>query len=250
MARKKWNNSNYVTGYELARSGLTDAKIAKAFGVSPKTLRMWKTKRGSFKEAIKRGRNVIETQLAKTFQEYIFNQLPSHLKDLWNKINAWEGHKNGIRRIEAMLRDAGKRARQNLFLYSLVNSNFNVSEALRTVNTSRKTFESWVTNEPEFAELMEEIHWHKGNFFEGALVRLVSWGDTPATIFANKTFNRERGYGDKTTIEVSGRVDHAHVHLTVDDLDLPIEVRKQILLALRSKQQENGHVIEEAPSDG
>ena len=138
--------------------------------------------------------------------------------------------------MERLLDNAGKRARQHLFLYALTASNFNASEACRKVNISRKTFENWVTTEPEFGQLIDEMHWHKKNFFESALVGLIRSGDSSATIFANRTLNRDRGYNEKFELEVKGQVNHAHAHIVqIDDLNLPIKVRRLILEAMRDE---------------
>jgi hypothetical protein len=113
------------------------------------------------------------------------------------------------------------------------------------MNMSRKTFENWVTHEPEFGELMNEIHEHKKNFFEAALVGLVASGDSSATIFVNKTFNKDRGYNDKIELSVEGSVQHEHVHahvhahISVDELDLSLEVKREILQAIRLRNRQN-----------
>lgn len=107
-------------------------------------------------------------------------------------------------KIEALLRK-GKRARQHLFIHSWVMSNFNASEACRKVNISRATFQNWM-EEANFRDLIDEVHFHKKNFVEGGLMSLIEQGDTSATIFANRTLNRDRGYNEKVEVE------HTHQH--------------------------------------
>jgi hypothetical protein len=91
-----------------------------------------------------------------------------------------------------------------------------------------------VETDPEFAELVDEIHLHKKDFFESKLVELVQSGDSSATIFANKTMNRDRGYGDKTTIEHTGTVVVEQRVVQIGDLALPVDVRRAILGAVRA----------------
>ncbi len=234
-----WKDENYIRAYELARSGLSDAKISSALGVSALTFGNWKRAKSALKDALERAR-LAKDGKQQTFAEFVYRQLPQNLQELWDQISRCSTVKNGIQRIEALLDNAGKQARQHLFLYALVNSSFSPSEACRQVNISRSTLESWVTQEPEFSMLMDEIHWHKQNFFEASLVDRVKEGDPSCTIFANKTYNRDRGYGEKLDVDLKGNINHTHTHLhvvvKVDDLQLPIETRKLILQAVRAKK--------------
>jgi transcriptional regulator with XRE-family HTH domain len=247
-----WKDENYVTAYELARNGMSEQKMAKAIGVSVSTLRKWKRNKPALSDAIRRGAGDPNgSSPTQSFHEYIYQKLPPELAELYNQIEACESEPNGIKKIEAILRKHGKRARQHLFLHALVSSNFNVSRACSMIQISRKTFESWVTSEPEFHELMQEMDFHKKNYFESALIGLIARGDSSATIFANKTINRDRGYNEKLDLNVSGTIEHEHLHahIAVDELQLKIETKKEILTALRLRKQEtvDAQVIRELP---
>jgi hypothetical protein len=165
------------------------------------------------------------------------------LRELWDEINECEHLENGVERVEALLKGHGIRARQHLFLYALTQSMFNVSQSLRKLGISRKTFENWVANDPDFAELMDEIHWYKENFFEQAFIGRVAAGDTHAIIHAVKTKCRSRGYNDKVEIEHSGTITHENT-VSIVDLDLPAETRRQVLDALRAKMAADERVAE------
>jgi len=229
----KWKDEFYVLAYRLAREGNSDNGIAKALGLTHEALRYQMKRRPALKEAIEEGR---KPDAVKTFQDYVYKRLSPRLKWLWDKVNECEKKVNGVARIEALLEKAGLRARQHLFVHAFLRSNFNASEACRKVNISKKTFDSWRLRDPDFAELVDkELHWHKENFFEGALIKLVAEGHPSAVIFANRNINRHRGY-DKD--EDDGQVLHTHLHtvIDVDELDLPLETKKQILGGLRKKQ--------------
>lgn len=239
MPRKVWKDENYIIAYELAKSGMSEVKMAQALGVSTVTLRKWKQQKPALVFAIEKAKGANSGRaLAKDFHEYIYQKLPPELAEIWDEIHAVEHEKNSILKIEALLKGAGKRGRQHLFLHSLVTSNFNVSRACSMMNMSRKTFENWVTNEPEFGELMNEIHEHKKNFFEAALVGLVARGDSSATIFCNKTMNRDRGYNEKIELDVQGMIEHNHTHalIPVDELTLSLNTKKEILEAVRNRK--------------
>lgn len=241
MKPKKWDERHYVTVYELARSGMTEKEVASALGVSQPTLKRWKAQKPALRDAWDRGTQSREKLQDYTFQDYVFDQLPDHLRELWQEINLIEFETNDIARIEALLQRHGKRARQHLFLYSLAHTNFNITRALRKVNIRRKTYEDWLVNEPDFAELIDEINWHKDNFFEQAFIRRVQAGDTPAVIHAAKTKLRHRGYNEKQEIH------HHHDHnvnvlqatINISELDLPLDVRRTVLQAMREQRADN-----------
>ena len=65
---------------------------------------------------------------------------------------------------------------------------------------------------------------------------LIEEGDTSATIFANKTYNRDRGYGATTDVFVkhSGVVDHNL--LDISDLELSEACKLELLEAIRRRE--------------
>jgi hypothetical protein len=238
-AKTKWKDEFYVTVYSLAKSGMSEARIAKSLGVSTVTLSNWKKKKPALRDAIKRGKSTDKALTTKSFNDYVYQKLPEKLMKIWDEIQSLESQTNGIQKIETLLATNGKRARQHIFLHALVTSNFNVSRACSVCNIPRRTFENWVTEEPDFSELMNEINIHKKNFFEASLVGLVARGDSAATIFVNRTFNRDRGYNEKVDVNVVGKVEHEHVHahIAIDELELNLETRTEILKAIRVRNQ-------------
>lgn len=236
---RAWKDDFFARCYEYARAGLSDTKIAATIGVSIPTLRKWKEERPALRNAINRGRRQHNSGEDSSFREYVYQRLAPDTQALWDEINSVDREENGVLKIQRMMEQTGKLQRQQLYLFALTASNFNKSEALRKTCLPKRTVDFWSETDPTFAELVDEIHWHKKNFFEGALVNLVKEGDRLATIFANKTINRDRGYNDKQEIEVSGTVQHDHNHfISIEDLTLPLEVRQQILAAYREQKQE------------
>lgn len=225
----------YVTVYELARDGFSDNQIAKTIGVILNTLHTWCRQKPALADAIARGRGINKKANTAVFHEYVYNHLSSDLRELWDKIHACEKEKNGVERVNALLKDQGRQTRQHLFIYALTQSAFNTSRALRMVGIPRRTFEQWCSRDPDFAELVDEIHWHKQNFFEQAFIARVAAGDTSAVIHAVKTKCRDRGYNEKIEIEHTGTVKHQHT-IAINELDLDAETLNKILIALRAKQ--------------
>ncbi len=233
----KFHPEMYVAAFELSRGGMSCAGIAKALGVAPKTFQLWCRVKPALGKAVQRGRRGRAPGEEFNFHEYVFEQLSPHLQEVWVEIHRSELETNGTAMVEAMLANQGKRVRQQLFIYALTSSNFNVSQSLRRLNIPRKTYESWVANDTEFAELMSEIQWHKKNFFEAAGMALVARGDVPMTMFALKTQCRDRGWGEKTEIVHSGEVKaSAEVTVKIEELDLDIDTRQALLVAMRKRQ--------------
>lgn len=234
----KWKDDFYVDAFVLARSGLSDTKIAESIGVSNKCFILWKRDRPALRRALDRGRYPKKSgDPAKEFEHFVFNRLPEHLQELWNEIEQCENGRTRLERAEAIFDMAGKRVRQRLFLHALACTNFNITEACRKVNIQRQTYRGWCANEKEFAELMEEVHQAKKDYIEAPLLDLIKARDTKAVIFANKTFNKDRGYGEKVTVEQTGTVEHKHHLVNLDELNLAFDVKLKILEAIQRKEQ-------------
>lgn len=245
-----WSEENYVTAYELARQGMGDCRIAEAMGVSYPTFLDWKKKHKAFASALKRGAAIAKQSDGQgAFRDYVYKRLPPHLKDLWEEINAWEGHRNAQKKIEELLAGQGVRVRQHLWIYALTASNFNASAACRKVNVSKSTLDEWKLKDPDFAELLKEIDFHKGNFFEAGLIRAVNANDISAILFANQTFNRERGYGRQVDVKVSGEVTHNHNMLDLDRLQLRPEILIEIHHAIEKQEEAERNLIAHKNSD-
>ena len=246
---KKWKERFVLDAYDLAREGMCEKNIARALGVSQPTLSDWKTRYPLLGRALRRAYKSLssvedsEGDSISTFRGYVYNRLPQELQVLWDEINQIDKKKTGVEQIERLLSRRGTEARQHLFLYAWTASNFSTSQALRKVNISYSTFRKW-GEDPTFSSLVTEIQWHKKNFFESSLINLVKSGDTGATIFANRTLNADRGYSEKVQVshEHSGTITHAHID--IDELDLPVNIRRLILQAVRKKKVIESRVVD------
>jgi len=242
----KWRNIFFVRAYQLAREGMSDRDIASAIGVKADTFGAWVKRKPTLRKALAEGRlmrvgSAKGTRNPGTFADYVYGKLPPKLQRLWEELEMCSKGKNSLQQVEFILRDHGKRVRQQLFIHALVSQNFNVTRACASVNISRTTFDKWVHTEPEFAELLQQMEIHKRDFYESALVSLVKRGEPSAVLFVNRTINRDRGYNDKSTVDVnvSGTLHHEHAVISVDDLALPLEVRLTIMQALRDKREKS-----------
>lgn len=238
MPRFVWKDRNYVLAFEYAKSGLSNIKIAKAIGVTITTFNKWLQRRPALRFALKRGRRGQGRRGTETLNDYIYKRLSPKMQKLWDFIDKWDQKKNGILRIDAMLEQHGKVARQHMFLHAFITSNFNFSEACRKVNLSERQFDAWKINDPDFAELVHGVTRVKKDFMENALMDLIDTREPSAVIFANKTYNADRGYSPKIHVEHSGTVEHTHALVAIDTLPLDMDVKKQLLKAIKQQEQE------------
>lgn len=237
MPSNKFKDDYYVDSYRLAKEGMRNNEIAGALGTTLTTFKKWIIKYPALKKALKEARIGNNPQKVFSFQDYVYNQLPEELKTLWDEIHAIDELENGVELIEEVLKGTPTRTRQYLFIHAMVSSMFNVSRSLAKLNITKRIYYHWCDSDPDFAELVRELIWHKDNFFEQALMGRVAAGDTSAILHVAKTKLGYRGYSDKIEVHHTGQVEHKHtVELT--ELDLPIEVRKVILEALRVHQGE------------
>lgn len=235
--RKVWKEELIIKIYEYAKAGYHKVEIAQLLGITYATFMSWREKYPTVRYALKKGyawkkENKTGTQ---TWEDFVIGRLPDKEKDLWNKINQLGKDKiGGVAKIEMLLDRAGKQARQYLFIHALMKCKFSLTKACQKVNISKATFNKWKETDPDFVSLVDMIQEAKKDFFESALIRLVESGDSPATIMANKTLNKDRGYGERSEHAPSvGTVNYTVIN--VDELNLPLETRRNILDSLRKK---------------
>lgn len=61
-----YQNKYSKIAYQLALLGATDIQFAEAFGVSETTINTWKKKHQEFSEALKKGKNIADAQVAQS----------------------------------------------------------------------------------------------------------------------------------------------------------------------------------------
>lgn len=238
-----WDDRVYVKAYTLARTGLSDNKVAELVGVSYPTFRKWVREKPALAEALAEARASTkpaegEIRTAGDFIEYSYGLLPEELQGLWDQIAGKFDTRTATTLPSVEWLDdlfstsGGKKARQKIFIHALVSCNFNASEACKRVGIAKSTFDNWMLD-PNFQHLIEQMEWHKNNLFEAGLIGLVRQGDSAATIFANRARNRDRGYDVKHEMEVRHEVE-----VNFADLNLPPEVLRVVLHAIRERNEQ------------
>ena len=164
-----FNYKYLVDIYEMAEAGLKDKEMAKRFKVTPMCFSTWKKKLPSVQYALTKGksRKFNKSKSTKvTWNEYIGTRLSPEVALVWNTINKLDMSPNGYGKIEEILEDKGKTIRQELFVTALMSNNFNTTTACRKVNISKRVFDNWMENDPDFIALVDEIELTKKDFFE------------------------------------------------------------------------------------
>jgi hypothetical protein len=233
--RNKWNEEILIELYEWAKEGMHAKAIAEKMGLNFKLFRMWMRKHPSMAVALQRGYDARKASGA-NYEEFVHGRLSPRAKVVWDKLQEVSKASSRFRKPKEFFRiarEAPTRIRQELFVYAMIHNNFSASRACERVGVGGATFSNW-QKDPGFVEMLQAIQEAKKDFFESHLIKLVRQGDTAATIFANRTLNRDRGYNDKVQIDVSGTIQHTH---SLEEQDLPLEVRRALLQAMRDKAQ-------------
>lgn len=228
MKQKRYDPKFAVDIYMFARMGYSNTQMKTVLGFTK--IDLWIQRFPEVKYALEQARNSKKPRTAKepkveTLQEYVYRQMPASLKVIWDEIDASLNQDLAQEKIESILSNHSERVRQHLWLHAMIYTNFNQSEASRRVNVSKTTLDRWKDQDPNFPKLIEELQWHKKNYFEAGLIELVAERHPLAVIFANKTLNADRGYSDKLTVTHQGEVTHNHNHVVkISELGLPLEV--------------------------
>lgn len=234
MARPTWNgevSTRFLLDfYDACLREDCLKKIAACMEMGPRNLRIKVEK----SKALQLAKKLAEERRGSrdSLADYVYGHLSEDSKDVWNKLEFWQENEKGCTRqqIEAVFLGKKKQVRQEVFLHALVRSGFNCSEACHMVGITRFTLNAW-RQEDAFRRLVDEIQWHKKNFFEHALMDLVEQRHPGAVIFVNRTVNQDRGYGERVTVDHTG-LDR---EFSVEDLDLDLDTRKKILEAIRKR---------------
>jgi hypothetical protein len=242
--RCEWEPIFLVRIYRMVRLGMLDIDIENELGVSHAGYYYWKQTIPELQQAITMAEK--ERESGETLSDWIFSKLSPQLKEIWQKIGRLEKRKDGVSLIQNMLSEEGKLVKQELFLYALCSHDFSMTRALKKVGVSKRELDSWIQSDPGFSDLVEEMQWHKGNFFEESLMRLVRAGNPAAIVFANRSFNKERGYGTSTQVDVNvrGQVMHGIVDLGEIMSSLSEACQIELLHALRDREKKEKIVLD------
>lgn len=182
-----------------------------------------------------------ELQQAKAFADehrnkgylgnYVVKNLSKEARAVWNKIQDLSTQEE----IDAIFKGRPLRIRQQLFCTAVLYTGFDLSKATSMIGINRGEIDRW-KKDPDFLQMLEEIQFHKKNFFEKALIGLVHENHPGAIIFVNRTYNRDRGYSDQIDLNVHAQEGATEFSLEelISDMDLPTQ--KKLLAAIEKRK--------------
>jgi hypothetical protein len=218
--------------YDACLRENSNAGIVARLGWDPKMLWHRLQKWEEFRFAKKMADENREKTLS--LSSYIFEHLSKESQEIWEKIQFWKDSTSAYEKINAILSGRTKKVRQELFIHALVTNHFDATTACKLVSIPYTQLLDWKKDDLEFRQLIEEIHWHKKNFFESSLVNLVEGGSEKAILFVNRTLNSDRGYTEKLEVKNTSK----EQDFRLEDLKLSIEVKKEILNAMRLAKEQ------------
>lgn len=188
----------YVKAYRAARMRLSNHAIAKALGIMPSTMGIWMAENEAFREAVEQGRR--DDSGLGLFRAFYQQRLSPECRAYWDELV--QSDPRARARAKRKLGDAGLRMRQQVYLFTLMECDMAASKARAIADVQKHEVDAWLLD-PKFALLLEEVQECKKDFFETSFIGLVASGVPEAIIHAARTVNRDRGYGDKVTVEHS-----------------------------------------------
>lgn len=241
--------------YAALLDGLKPMQICSILGISKPTLRNWKREYGLMRFAAVEAAKRIDKGGKGQIIDYIYGRLPKKMQRVWDRIEKLgdDDDKDIYRKIKRIFdRKGGEESQKLLFLHALTENHFNPGEACKKCCIPHAWVKRWIEQDYDFSRLIDEIEYHKKKMGESSLLKLVKQGDTAATIFFNKTKNRDLGYGDELKVKHEGSVDHNHKHtieLGEELMDLLSKsAQREVSRALDTLERQKEQVLE--GSDG
>jgi hypothetical protein len=161
---------------------------------------------------------------------YILANLSKQARAIWDKITKLSTYEE----VDAAFKGKPLRLRQQLFCTAVLYTSHDYAKALRIVGVPYNDFMKWRTD-PEFTQMLEELQWHKKQFFHKSLMGLVAEGHPGAVIFVNRTVNADMGFSERLDLNLGGQTQGAGDY-PLDELGLPAAVLKQVLDAIERKK--------------
>lgn len=182
------------------------------------------------------------------FSEYVLTRMSRETREKYEQLVFWEDHPDGAEKTRGLLRDMTERERRLMFIQCVAANGFVYARAMRLMGINGEVVKNWCKDRG-FRQMTNELQQLKKDFFEQALVDLATARDTTAVVFANKTLNRDRGYGEKIALDVKGQIDHVHSIVPLAALEqLPTETLDAVLKAVQEHKRKQMEARAAGPS--
>lgn len=230
--RKKNGHFNYDLAYILNfyDAYLRDRNIKQVsaiFGMTHKALAEAIERHPELQEAMA---IADENRKKGLLAHYIVSNLSPQARAVWDRITKLDSAEE----IEQVFKKYTVKLRQQLFCTAVLYTGHDNSKALRLVGISYNMLMKWRAD-PEFLQMLEEVQWHKKQFFQKQLIGLVSEGHPGAVLFVNRTVNADMGYSERLELNMQAQTRSDY---DLNDLGefLDLETQKKILAAIEAKK--------------
>jgi hypothetical protein len=213
------------------------AQVASTFGVTPWNLQKIIERHEELKLAVAMAD---ENRKKGILANYVLANLSPKARAVWDKIMKL----NSYEEVDAVFKGHPVKLRQQLFCTAILFTGHDNSKALRMVGIDYNHLTKW-KQDAEFLQMLEEVQWHKKQFFQKALIGLVAEGHPGAIVFVNRTVNADMGYSERLDLNVQGQAGN-DVRWELDQLNLEPAVLKKVLEAVERKNKEEGVMEAEA----
>lgn len=213
--------------YDYAKMGMRLPSIATACKVNLKTMRKWKRVHPELKVAYSLGRSASKRKAGDAYHKFVFQRLSKPMQKVWKRVTRYQRLHDRRERVELIFAKRGEAVRKHLFIHAVTVTNFNITKACKLLNVNKSMYDGWIASDPEFIKLLDELKFHQKNFYESKLLEACDNNEASAITFANRTFNADRGYGNKLEVNHTGTVTHHNV-IDLDTLKLPLEILRAV----------------------
>ena len=99
--------------------------------------------------------------------------------------------------------NAQKLSKKETFLLCLHEQHGHITRACESANIHRRTYYSWIEKDTKFKELVDDAAESLVDHVESKLIQKINDLDTTSIIFFLKCKAKDRGYTERTEIELS-----------------------------------------------
>lgn len=217
--------------YQYALTGASLTKIAVMLNATYGEYKRFLDHHPSGRRAYKAAKIAIKPNKDYNLEDFIFGYLPSHLREYWSFLKLNSYHPEEELEIHKLKPDEKKM----IFLHAWFKSDFNFSRACRLCGLNHRLVLQWKAEDMHFAELCARIQEVKKDLVESSVLKLIRQGHPYAAVEVNKVLNADRGYNPKVQLDVHGSMDCNVNLVNLEELQLPVDVLRCVLNAIRDK---------------
>jgi hypothetical protein len=115
--------------------------------------------------------------------------------------------------------DKSRHLKKEALLQALVNSLGVVTVACRAIDIPRSTYYKWLNEDDAFAKEVKDINNIALDYAESQLHKQIGDGNTSATIFYLKTKGKQRGYIERSELDLTSGDEPIKINVNIKGID-------------------------------